>query len=203
MIKAVLFDYGGVLTEGGKVGGIPEVLGALYEVDPDEIRIGDLHEKLIIGSIDDSTFFEELNKRFGSTKKIDTVSFNASNQTFMTPCEEVYGLAARLRAAGIKTGIGSNIYAMSADRLRAAGLYDNFDPVILSCTECVAKPDRAFFEQALQKLGLPGSEVLFIDDQQRFMPPEDLGMHTILAVSPQQIVADTEALIRKENGIEL
>jgi FMN phosphatase YigB (HAD superfamily) len=62
----------------------------------------------------------------------------------------------------------------------------------------------AYFELALTKLGLPGSEVLFIDDQDRFRRvAKKLGIHFILAQSPEQIVKDTKALLRTENGIEL
>jgi HAD superfamily hydrolase (TIGR01509 family) len=92
---------------------------------------------------------------------------------------------------------------MSADQVRAAGLYEGFDPVLLSCEIHLAKPDPAVYEYALKALGLPGNEVLFIDDQQRFMPPEHFGMATVLAVSPQQIVDDVTALIKKENNLTL
>ncbi|HEY5805906.1 MAG TPA: HAD-IA family hydrolase [Candidatus Saccharimonadales bacterium] len=203
MIKAVLFDYGGVLTEGGKVGGIPETLGALYGIAPDEIRIADLHEKLIVGAINETQFFEELNSRYGKVKKLDVTTFNANNHDFVTPCKPVYSLAARLRGAGIRTGILSNVYAIAAEQLRSAGLYKDFDPVVLSCEEHLAKPAPALYERTLQKLGLSGSEALFIDDQERFMPPKELGIHTILAVSPQQIVADVTALIYGKNKIKV
>jgi hypothetical protein len=35
------------------------------------------------------------------------------------------------------------------------------------------------------------------------MPPETLGMHTLQATSPQQIVDDVKAIIQKENNLTL
>lgn len=204
MIKAVLFDYGGVLTEAGKVGGISAVLAKLYNIEPATIHIADLHDKLLVGAINQEEYFDELNRRYGSQgHEVTAALFNANNAAFETPCRPVYDLAAQLRAAGIRTSILSNIYKLSADRLRAAGLYNHFDPVVLSCDEHTAKPDSLFYERALQKLNLPGSEVLFIDDQQRFMPPKHFGMRTILATSPQQVVRDVKALLLKENNLYL
>ena len=204
MIKAVLFDYGGVLTEAGRATGIAEALGELYGLDPSEIRSADLHAKLIVGEISAAEFFDELNKRYGEGRThADAELFNAHNQKFITPCLPVYQLAAELRAAGIRTGILSNVYQFSADQVRAAGLYDGFDPVLLSCALHIAKPNPAFYERALEDLGLPANEVLFIDDQMRCMPPETLGMHTLQATSPQQIVDDVKAIIQKENNLTL
>lgn len=203
MIKAVLFDYGGVLSESGKVGGIPEVLGKLYGVDPQQIRIADLHEKLLLGEIAVDDFFAELNRRYGQSRELDAATFTANNQAFAVRCQQVYDMVAKLRAAGIKTGILSNVYQISGDQLRAAGCYNGFDPVLLSCEVHLAKPDPAVYRLALERLGLSANEVLFIDDQQRLMPPESLGIHTILAVSPQQIEDDIRAIIQKENNLTL
>jgi HAD superfamily hydrolase (TIGR01509 family) len=93
---------------------------------------------------------------------------------------------------------------MTAHELKKRGFYDAFDPVLLSCDEHVAKPDRAFFELALKRLGLPGGEVLFIDDQDRFRPlAEGLDMHFILAISPAQIIQDVKDRLLKENNLRL
>jgi epoxide hydrolase-like predicted phosphatase len=204
VIKAVLFDYGGVLSESGKVGNIQAVLGEIYGLDPKSIEMADLHYQFLRGQIDEAQFFGELNKRYGKSFTANQELFAAKNQGFFTPSRPVYDLAAKLRATGIKTGILSNIYPASAQALREAGAYNEFDPVVLSCEEQCAKPDRVFFEAALRKLGAAGNEVLFIDDQERFREvAEGLGMHFIVATSPEQIVADTKALILKENGITL
>jgi len=204
MIKAVLFDYGGVLTESGKVGGIQRALGKVYGIDPASIEMADLHYRYIRGLMTEAQFFAELNHRYAKDVPATRELFEAENSGFFAKCQPVYDLAARLRATGLKTGILSNIYPMSAKSLRAQGFYDRFDPVVLSCEEHVAKPELAIFETALKRLDLPGNEVLFIDDQERFREPaEALGLRFIVAESPQQIVDDVTALIKKENNLTI
>src|SRR6186997_937017 len=143
MIKAVLFDYGGVLPESGKVGNIQRVLGQIYGIDPESIELGDLHYQFIRGLIDEQQFFGVLNSRYGKQVSADQEIFEAQSQGFFTRCQPMYDLAAKLRTAGIKTGILSNIYPMSARELRKRGFYDGFEPLVLSCQEHVAKPEPA------------------------------------------------------------
>ena len=203
MIKAVLFDFGGVLTEGGKAGDIQRTLAKLCIRQPEEIQIDDIHQRFLRGQITDAEYFDEINRRYPCANPITSSSFMDSS-TIYARCEPVYDLATKLRHHGIKTGVLSNMYAMSAARLIAEGFYDGFDPVVVSSNENLAKPEPAFFELALERLGLPGSEVLFIDDQERFRTvTESLGMRFIRADNPEQIVRDAQALLLKENNLRL
>ncbi|HSW66726.1 MAG TPA: HAD-IA family hydrolase [Bacillota bacterium] len=203
MIKAVLFDFGGVLTEGGRPDGPAQSIALLSGVPPDNIDIQDLHTQLIRGLMSDEAFFAELNRRYPGKTPITVETFNEASDLFVRS-QPVFDLAARLRAKGITSGIFSNAYDFTAERLRADGCYQDFDPVILSYEEHMAKPDLSFFELALKRLDLPGDEVLFIDDQERFRPvAESVGMHFITAMSPGQIVHDVEQLIADQNHITL
>jgi HAD superfamily hydrolase (TIGR01509 family) len=205
MIKAVLFDYGGVLNESGTTGSVQRVLAQVYKCDPDTIDIEQLHHDFLRGLITKQAYFKGIHERYGhSQPMIDETVYEGQNEAFFIRCQPVYDLAERLRANGIKTGILSNIYSITADTLRERGLYDGFDPVVLSYQEKVAKPDRAFFEAALGKLDLPGDQVIFVDDQERFREvAESLGMRFVTAVSPDQIVKDVEQLVEQENGVRL
>jgi len=202
MIKVVLFDFGGVLSKTGKKGFIQEKIAELYGLNPKDVDITDLHMDLRRGVSTDEQFFAMLNKRFNG---------NVSKEMFLDAVNgavdvssEVYDLAARLRKHGIATGIFSNVFAMNAAAIRKQGLYDGFEPVLLSCDEGCAKPDEEFYKKAIERTSVQASEILLIDDQEKCLPPaEKLGMHVILATSPQQIVVDTEALITAENGINL
>ncbi len=203
MIKAVLFDFGGVLTQGGKPDGIAQSIATLSGLPLASIVMQDLHAQLIRGLMTDEGFFAELNRRYPSKASITVETFNAVSDIFVRS-QPVFDLAARLRAKGIITGIFSNAYDFTAERLHADGCYQDFDPVMLSYQEHMAKPDLSFFELALERLNLPGNEVLFIDDQERFKSvAESVGMHFITAVSPEQIVHDVTLLITEQNHITL
>lgn len=202
MIKAVLFDFGGVLSKTGTKGFIQEKIAELYGRDPKDVDITDLHMDLRRGASTDEEFFTALNKRFNGN--ISKEMFLEKVNGAVEVSEKVYDLASRLRKHNIVTGIFSNVFAMNADMIRKQGLYDGFDPVLLSCDEGCAKPDEEFYQKAIERTGVQPNEILLIDDQDKCMPPaEKLGMHVILATSPEQIVADTEALIVAQNGVLL
>lgn len=199
MIKAVLFDYGGVLSPGGK--SFKSSAAQLLGVRPEEVKTAEIGNKLWSGQINSDQFFAELSRLHGKT--ITTEQF-LNESGILDRNNQVYQLALRLRQNSIRTGMLSNMYGSSADLLRASGNYDGFDPVVLSYQENLAKPDPAFYKLAINKLALKPEEILFIDDQERFLAPaRQLGMKTILAGSEEQIVQDTEQLIKQENGIEL
>jgi epoxide hydrolase-like predicted phosphatase len=202
MIRAVLFDFGGVLTESGKQGFVRQALADVYGVQLDDIRLDNLQYEWRRHTVDEDLVIGALNRKFN--KQVTAAQFYEYLNSETIPSPEVYQLAERLRGAGIKTGILSNVFSTSAGLLRAKGFYDNFDPLVLSCEEGYAKPDEELYDIAIQKTGVPAGEILFIDDQEKCQPPaEKLGMRFLRAVSPPQIVADTTALIKQENGVEL
>lgn len=199
MIKAVLFDYGGVLSPGGK--SFKVAAAELLNIHPDEVQTESLGRKLWTGEIDSDQFFSELSQLHG--KQITTQEF-LRHSAILNRNEAVYKIAEDLRAKGIKTAILSNMYGSSADLLRAGGYYQGFEPIILSYQEGLSKPDPAFYEIAIKELGCQPEEILFIDDQVRFIgPAQQLGLQTITAVSEDQIVADIRRLLKVQNGIEL
>jgi putative hydrolase of the HAD superfamily len=202
MIKTVLFDFGGVLTESGKSGFTGDIMADLYGVSVDELNIGEDHALMRRGKEDDNELFERLNKRYG--KQVTAQMFVDRAQATFKPSQAVYDLAARLRAHGIRTGLLSNIFTMNAERLRADGWYAGFDPVILSCEEGYAKPDPEIYDIAIQKTGVQPEEILFVDDQAKcIVPAQKLGFKIVVAKTPDQIVADVKSVIAAENGIEL
>ena len=202
MIRLVYFDFGGVLTEIGKKGFVAAMLAELYGVPPEHLDISDIHELLRRGQANDQIIFDYLNARYH--KRVTKEQFIARAHKELTASHEVYALAQALRQAGIRTGILSNVFAMSADVLRKEGLYDGFEPLILSCDTGFAKPDRELYELAIEQAGVAADEILFVEDQDKCLPPaRALGMHTVQATSPSQIVADVQAVIREQNRIDL
>lgn len=204
MIKAVLFDYGGVLSAGGGRGSVASIVGRLFGVqDVTQDDIQELHDALRKGEITSQQFFAGFNERFGTNVAVSEEQFFEGGN-MLARNEKVYELAAALRGSGIRTGILSNVYEMTARRLAEAGCYDGFDPVILSYEEGLEKPEPAFYELALTKLGLSAHEVVFVDDQEKCMPPaQALGMHTVLSSNQEDIVATVKDIVRQQNNIQL
>jgi HAD superfamily hydrolase (TIGR01509 family) len=70
-----------------------------------------------------------------------------------------------LRGSGIVCAIATNQHRERAVYMRRELGYEAlFDPMVISAEIGVAKPDPAYFRYALDRLGLPAGQVLFVDD---------------------------------------
>ena len=79
----------------------------------------------------------------------------------------VVSLIQSLRAAGIGCHLATNQHAYRRAIMQDERGYGAwFDQTFYSCDLGLAKPDPAYFRAILGALGLPASEVLFIDDNQ-------------------------------------
>ena len=80
--------------------------------------------------------------------------------------DRVLSWARDLRAAGLRTGILSNLPRTLGERLRAeAGFLDHFDQVTFSYELGVIKPEAAIYRHAIEGLGVEPAEALFLDDR--------------------------------------
>lgn len=200
MIKAVLFDYGGVIVSAGRRGFNKVRMAELLERGQDELSElfspGGPYWRLNRGLIAHQDFWGSVELRVGVALAPDRRAELWERSDIMEPQPEVMELADDLRVRGIITGILSNVVTPVAEFLHAGDRYRGFDPVILSCEVGYAKPDPEIYRAALAALGLPGEQVLFIDDQ-----PENLeaarafGMRTILAETGEQIARDARGLL--------
>ncbi|MGW7696804.1 HAD-IA family hydrolase [Streptomyces asiaticus] len=67
---------------------------------------------------------------------------------------------------------------------------------VLSEVVGMAKPNPAIYRLALERLGLPGSAWVFVDDHPVNLPPaEALGITTVLARREEDTVAELQAIL--------
>ncbi|MBS3138264.1 HAD family phosphatase [Candidatus Woesearchaeota archaeon] len=110
-----------------------------------------------------------------------------------SPDKKVLGIAQKLREQGTYTGILSNTIAPHAKILRAYGLYDGFEPVILSCEVKARKPEKKIFEIAAKKAGVLLHECVHIDDDPEFVKAAKAGgMDAILYKNPEQLTKELQ-----------
>jgi putative hydrolase of the HAD superfamily len=80
--------------------------------------------------------------------------------------ERVLAWTGRLRAAGLRTGILSNLPGPLGRHLRALpGFLDHFDQVTFSYELGSIKPERKIYDHAIQGLAIAPREALFLDDK--------------------------------------
>jgi epoxide hydrolase-like predicted phosphatase len=115
----------------------------------------------------------------------------------MRPRPEVIDLAARARAAGVRTAILSNSLGRGDhDPYADYDLDKLFDAVVISDRVGLRKPGPEIYTLTASLIGLPPDTCLFVDDTERNLPPaRDLGMGTLLFTGADNEIPEIERLI--------
>jgi putative hydrolase of the HAD superfamily len=80
--------------------------------------------------------------------------------------DDVLPVLDQLAARGVRLAVISNWDERLRDLLRRLRLDARFEAIVVSSEVGHAKPDRAIFDQAAVKLGLPASQILHIGDSE-------------------------------------
>ncbi len=181
--RALLVDWGGVLTSdvfaGFKIfceqeGIDPMRVRDLFAADP---RGREALVELEIGEIDERQF----EVRLAALLELDEERVpGLVDRVFGSiVAEEAIFEALRIaRAKGIRTGLLSNSWGI--ERYPHDLLPELFDAVVISGQEGVRKPDLVIYEVAIERLGVPASEIVFVDDLPgNLKPARELGMTTV------------------------
>ena len=175
-LRAVIFDYGGVLRDDGREGwdaidgpsGLPP--GTLWSAfhDIPEYRLSRA------GTIDADAFRTAVRRRLVAVAG-DEARAEAALKALeryladLPPMDaEIRALLERLRKAGrVRLAILSNASRGWTETLRARGVADLFDDIVVSADVGLAKPDPdpEVFLLAARRLGVEPKVCLMIDDQ--------------------------------------
>lgn len=105
-------------------------------------------------------------------------------------------LARRLRERGIATAILTNQIPQWREFWRSSVPLEDFDVVVDSCDVGLRKPDPAVFRLTCDLLGVAPGEVVLLDDSPRnTVAAEAFGMRSILVKDPLAAVAAIEDLV--------
>ena len=198
MIKAVVFDYGGVIISGGGANEPAESLAAFLSIPVEETAamISLLWNDYISGKLNEAEYWQRIEELYGKPITLDIQSMRSTWED-VAPQPEMITFIHELKSKDYIVGLLSNITSTTEATIRAGGGYDLFEPCILSCQVGHAKPDTEIYLELLRQLpGVKPQEVIFIDDQQRYLDPADsLGIHTVLAENSDQIIRDVTKLL--------
>lgn len=166
MLKAVIFDFGGVLC-----------------LHPDEIRLARAAEaaRLPGPQFLDAFWSHRVPYDAGELEPepywrlVTGDSYDAARLTDMIQAEiglwdqydaRVFAWIGQLKAAGLQIGILSNLPRVLGEALLAEpGFLDPFDHRTFSYEVGSVKPQAAIYEHAFQGLGVAPGEALFLDDR--------------------------------------
>ncbi|MBN1140718.1 MAG: HAD family phosphatase [Deltaproteobacteria bacterium] len=164
-IKAVLFDFGGVLAEEGFRGGLA-ALAAQQQLDPAVVsRSGHelVHETgYVTGQGSESEFWRLMRERTGLKGSDRELSAVILGCFVLRPA--MMEFARLLRRQGFITAILSDQTDWLERLDQRDGVFREFDRVFNSYRLGKTKRDPLLFDEVAQELGIASSEALFIDD---------------------------------------
>ncbi|WP_067181005.1 HAD family hydrolase [Microtetraspora niveoalba] len=175
MLKGVLIDWGGVLTTSLT----DSIAGWIAQDRIDASHYKDVMRELILhaydgggesaihalerGEISAADFERDLAARLMTLDGVPPVADGLLARMFLgfEPVEEMNEMLRLARAAGIRTCLVSNSWANDYPRDSWDGL---FDAIVISGEVGMRKPEPRIFHHALDLVGLPAEECVFIDD---------------------------------------
>lgn len=105
---------------------------------------------------------------------------------------DMAGLVLRARQAGLRTGLVSNSWG---DHYLRQGWDDMFDVVVISGEVGMRKPEERIFRHALERIGLPAEQCVFVDDHPgNVQVATSLGMVGVHHAAYDVTAAELEAL---------
>ncbi len=198
MIKAFLFDYGGVMTTGGVGDELGERLAGNLGITVE--AAGELllpiWRPFMKGQMSEDEVWQSIEQHYGKAISLEKRNiWDTWDSMQLLP--EMVAIVQQLRGDGHIVGLLSNAITSTASDIRRHHGYDGFDFTILSCEVGIAKPEPEIFDIAMQHLpDIQPSEVVFLDDRQNtLVPARALGMSTILVEDQQQAINDIEKLL--------
>jgi epoxide hydrolase-like predicted phosphatase len=198
MIKAFLFDNGGVMTTGGAGNELSERLGANLGIDASEAwnLLKPVFSEYIKAKITEPELWRIIENHYGKPISVDKRDiWNKWDSMKVQP--EMVELVNNLKKSGYKVGMLSNVIPNTEKEIRKNGGYEPFEFLVLSCEVGFAKPETEIYHIAMKHLeGIKLQEVVFLDDQAVCLEPAKvMGMKTILVKSSSQAIQDVKELI--------
>ena len=212
MFKAVLWDFGGVITSSPfeafnryeAENGLPEdFLRSINATDPETNAWAQLESSQV--SVDE---FDELFAREAETKGhrvmgkevLDLLSGDVRPEMV-----NALGIIKQNHRIGcitnnVNTGQGPSMAKTSVKASQVAKIMAMFDVVIESSKVGIRKPDPKIYQMTCEQMSIAPEETIYLDDLGiNLKPARALGMATIKVLNANQALADLEKLL----GIQL
>jgi len=200
-IRAVLFDYGGVIAEEGFYNGLVDLAGK-QSLDargmPEEGMKAVYDSGFVLGHGTVADFWALLRKRTGLEGDDDYLT----DRIFVgfQIRHWMIGLVRRLRTKGYVTGILSDQTHWLNDLDKRDHFFREFDHIYNSYYLGKGKRDPSLFTDVVNDLKLQPAEVLFIDDSEKnVQTAREMGLKAILYVDHERFVSELEDILKIRN----
>ena len=208
MFKAVLWDFGGVITSSPfdafnryeKTRGLPkDFLRSINATNPDNNAWAKLESSQV--SIDEfdelfATESEAKGHRVMGKEVLDLLSGDIRPEMV-----NALAIIKKSRKIGcitnnVNTGKGPGMAKSSDKAFRIGEIMDMFDVVIESSKIGIRKPDPKIYKMTCNKMSIRPEETIYLDDLGiNLKPARALGMTTIKVLTVNQALSDLENLL--------
>lgn len=189
MIKAIIFDMGGVVLNAKIESGyalLAEKLNIKKEKF-DEVKNRYIKDAQI-GKISSDELLSKISEELNLDKKKLREYWEHAYLEVMLLDSEVIELVKKLKEKGYLVSMISNTIEIHSQLNRKRRVYEEFNPVVLSNEVGLIKPSEEIYKLMLDKIKLRASECVFIDDREEHLfPARKLGMHSILFKNIEQL----------------
>ena len=199
MIKAIIFDFGGVLSTDDDIPKFWQENGKKLGVDPEagsEIALP-IWMEARVGKIDSDIYWEKL----GAFTKMSAEEFKKYFIGCTGFCDDLYGYIKEKLQGKYQLAILSNQikswFEPIADKKK---FREVFDVIITSYDTGIAKPDIEIYEKTIKELGVKASECVFVDDRPKNIEPaKKLGMRVVEFRNYDQFVEDLNKILAEKH----
>ena len=204
-LKAIILDYGGVLCFPPPESQVRE-LADLCRLTLEQFQDGYWSQRGAYdrGDVGTLEYWQGIGRRGGQAFTANEIAgFSRGDVLFWVHLDQgMLAWAGRLRSAGLRTGLLSNLPEPLGVHLRHEMLLpDLFDHHSFSYELRAAKPEAAIYQHALEGLGVEPAEALFIDDRaENVEGARACGIRSIQFESPRRLQEQLEELGRRSNG---
>ena len=201
-IRAILFDFGGVIAEEGFYDGLKQI--ALEQgLNPEplpQLGVDAMYASgYVIGHGSEQAFWRQLRRSAGIKGR--DVDLREQILSRFQVRDWSLKLVGKLHTAGYRTALLSD-HTDWLDRLDAeTGFMQHFDRVFVSYRLGKGKRDASLFDEVTDALGIHPSQAVFIDDNPGHVErANSRGLHAILYLGHNELVAALSSLLASTNS---
>ncbi len=194
-IKAVVFDWGGVLIDDPAYPLVQYFAKALGVTEDDyQKAYEEFQEDFHRGFITEDKFWARMCARLNVPKPKLQSLWGQGFKSVYSPKRKVFSLARLLRRKGYRIGLLSNTEEPAMCFFYKQG-YDIFDVLVFSCEEEILKPQKTIYKRVVERLRVKPQEIVFIDNNPEFVDgAKQAGLNAILFKNIDQLKNDLARL---------